>query len=200
MALFTKKELLEKGRKIVEKENIRNFSKKDASTILKESTATVLKSDNFDIFLSHSFLDADIILGLKEEIKEMGFSVYIDWIEDSHLDRSKVNKETAELLKKRLKQCKCLFYATSENSAYSKWMPWECGYFDGYRGLVAICPIVEQEGKSEYKGQEYLSLYPYIHKDKPKNKIADTLWVHENNIKYVNFKSWLDGKLPEERN
>jgi hypothetical protein len=41
-------------------------------------------------------------------------------------------------------------------------MPWELGYFDGFRpGHVAIFPLVKTPG-SGFEGQEYLGLYPYI--------------------------------------
>lgn len=41
-------------------------------------------------------------------------------------------------------------------------MPWELGYFDGYKpGFVAILPLVQSSG-SDFKGQEYLGFYPYI--------------------------------------
>jgi hypothetical protein len=41
-------------------------------------------------------------------------------------------------------------------------MPWELGYFDGFRpGHVAVLPIVKYDGQS-FVGQEYLGLYPCI--------------------------------------
>lgn len=30
-----------------------------------------------------------------------------------------------------MRQCKSLFFVTTTNATNSKWMPWECGYFDG---------------------------------------------------------------------
>ena len=40
-------------------------------------------------------------------------------------------------------------------------MPWELGYFDGFKSAVAILPITQTE-QHLYSGQEYLGLYPYI--------------------------------------
>jgi hypothetical protein len=41
-------------------------------------------------------------------------------------------------------------------------MPWELGFFDGYRpGQVAILPLVRTSGET-FEGQEYLGLYPYV--------------------------------------
>jgi hypothetical protein len=41
-------------------------------------------------------------------------------------------------------------------------MPWELGYFDGFKpGYVWILPLV-MDYDSEFKGQEYLGLYPTV--------------------------------------
>lgn len=199
MALFNENELIEKGRKAVMRANAGSHYTKDARTIMNESAKRASIFSEFDIFLSHSYLDANLIAGLKEDISEMGYSVYVDWLEDSQLDRNKVSKETADILRKRMKQCKCLFFATSENSELSKWMPWECGYFDGFKGKVAICPIAKSGTRHEYNRQEYLSLYPYIQKDRPKNGGAQTLWIHESRAQYIRFALWLNGEQPFER-
>lgn len=59
-------------------------------------------------------------------------------------------------------------------------------------GKVAILPIVEGE-KYSYEGQEYLGLYPYISEAEFAYRKEKTLWVNENNSKYIDLKSWLDG-------
>ena len=92
-----------------------------------------IQYDSFDIFLSHSYNDRKIIPALKKKLESFGFSVYVDWITDHLLSRKNVTKETAQVLQKRMKQSKCLIYATSQNSSTSKWMPWELGYFDGIK-------------------------------------------------------------------
>jgi hypothetical protein len=119
----------------------------------------------YDIFLSHSYADKDLALLLKKEIESMEsnvYKVYLDWDDDPELDRTHVTQETAEHLRKVMRDCKCLFYAISINSKNSVWMPWECGYFDGLKGKVAICPASKTQTENSYKGQEYLGLYPYI--------------------------------------
>jgi hypothetical protein len=118
--------------------------------------------EKFDVFLSHSFLDAEIILGVKTLLEAEGLRVYVDWIDDGQLDRSRVTSATAELLRRRMRNSRSLVYATSATSSQSKWMPWELGFFDGYRsGHVAILPLVPTSA-SGFKGQEYLGLYPYV--------------------------------------
>ena len=199
MALFTARELRAKGQQYVAVANSRGFSTKTAGALLTESAQSKSRTSEFDIFLAHAYLDATLVAGLKADIEDMGFSVYVDWIQDSHLDRASVDKSSVELLRSRLKQSKSLFFATSDNSSTSKWMPWECGFFDGIKGRVAICPVSLQGSQSEYSGQEYLSLYPYIQKDKPKGGDKQTLWVYDTRTKYIIYREWLAGKSPIER-
>lgn len=128
---------------------------------LRKSARTSL-STRFDIFLSHSYLDATTILGVKTLLESEGLSVYVDWIEDAQLDRSRVTSDTADLIRTRMRASNSMVFATSTTSSDSKWMPWELGYFDGYKpGFVAILPLVKTE-YSDFKGQEYLGLYPYL--------------------------------------
>lgn len=71
----------------------------------------------------------NLIAGLKLILEDLGYSVYVDW-NDNQLDPNNVTPETAKMLRERMKQCKSLIYAFSENASSSKWMPWELGYFD----------------------------------------------------------------------
>ena len=67
------------------------------------------ESQKFDIFLSHSYLDKKIIWALKKEFERIGYSTYVDWVEDYGLDRTNVNKKTAEHIRNRMKNCELLF-------------------------------------------------------------------------------------------
>jgi hypothetical protein len=128
------------------------------SQMIKSAAAPMTTS--YDIFLSHSFEDAEVIAGVKVLIETEGLSVYVDWIDDAQADRSKVTAKTADMLRERMKHCRFLLFATSKASSSSKWMPWELGYFDGMRSdRVGILPIVQSDGGS-FVGQEYLGLYP----------------------------------------
>ncbi|MGA8884612.1 MAG: toll/interleukin-1 receptor domain-containing protein [Acinetobacter sp.] len=122
------------------------------------------KQTKFDIFLSHSSKDKQLILGVKQLIEDSGYSVYIDWIDDPELNRTNVNKHTAEQLRKRMKQSKFLVYVDSDNASTSKWMPWELGYFDGYNSEKIGILVIRNNSNEIYKGQEYLNLYPTIEK------------------------------------
>lgn len=150
----------------------------------------VLTPATYDIFLSHSFADAAIVLGLKKTLEEFGFSVYVDWIEDSALDRSQVTPATAALLRERMRSCRSLLYASSPNATSSKWMPWELGYFDGYNARVAIVPVVASP-QTSFVGQEYLGLYPYVDKENA-NDGRLHLWINSGGpTNSKTLESWL---------
>ena len=159
MALFTERDLKQKG----SVEALRGYYQRSASAILKENYDSFSNTKTYDVFLSHSFLDAEVILGLKLALEEKNFTVYVDWIEDKQLNRNNVNSGTANQLRNRMRKCKSLFFATSDNSSNSKWMPWELGYFDGLKNKVAIIPIKKSSFDSNnFSGQEYLGLYDYV--------------------------------------
>lgn len=105
MALFTSNYLKNRYSSSLITEQKRMFSSVDKSKL------------KFDIFLSHSFLDREEVLGLYRELTEMGFSVYVDWIVDADLDRNNVTKATAELIRNRMKNSKSLLLAVSTNAA-----------------------------------------------------------------------------------
>lgn len=174
-----------------------NHSFKNASSI------HVSNYDSYDIFLSHSYNDRAIIPALKKEFENFGYTVYVDWIDDKLLSRENVSKDTAKVLQKRMKQSKCLIYATSENSSSSRWMPWELGYFDGIKDkMVGILPIKKYGNnfRDDFNGEEYLGLYYYIDKSKISGKNEEALWVRESLSKYIIFDGWLNDSLkPIER-
>ncbi len=134
-----------------------------AGMLLREAAAA--PTVRFDIFLSHSLRDAEVVLGVKTILEQVGLSVYVDWIVDPQLDRDRISAATAQQLRIRMIQCSSLIYVATAAATESKWMPWELGYFDGRRSAeaVAILPLVEYQG--QYIGQEYLGLYPEIEND-----------------------------------
>ncbi len=147
---------------------------------------------SYDIFISHATIDANAIFALRQDIVNMGFSVYVDWVDDPQLDRSRVSTETALLLKQRMGSCSSLIYVVSYHSVDSKWMPWELGYFDGNTGKVGILPIVEpHDSMSRYHGQEYLGLYPYVEREPASHGSRNSLIVNLTDKTPVPYRDWL---------
>lgn len=185
--------------------NLQDLEKRAKSKNLSESGSiykfaslekSINSTQNFDIFLSHSYLDAKYIEIIREDLMELGYSVYVDWIVDKQLNRKEVTKETAGTLRQRMKQCKSLFYAITENYSNSKWMPWELGYFDALKHKVAILPVKKVPDTSEqYKGTEYLGLYHYVTVTKSKGG-QEVVWINKNENEYASFNEWIEGKEP----
>jgi hypothetical protein len=165
-----------------------------ATRELQKSASRSLKTTpGFDIFLSHRFLDAPYVLLLKDYLESLGYSVFVDWIEQPEMGREKITKRTADYLRQVMDKCGSLLYAVSEITPDSRWMPWELGYFDGSGGRVAIVPITERRTTSETdRGQEYLNLYPYITLGKDRSGV-NRLWVNKTASKYVTFDGWVTG-------
>lgn len=194
MALFTETSMKDLSRK-------RTYKAYDAAeTVLQETYFKSTSSETFDIFLSHSIKDAEVILGIKLLLEGKGLSVYVDWLVDSDLHRDRVTVSTAERLRVRMKQSKAMIYAHSNNSPTSKWMPWELGFFDGYKGVISILPIARSSDES-FQGQEFLGLYPYLdtageNKSIFVNKGAapySSLGPYADN-NFVSLKNWLQSR------
>jgi hypothetical protein len=150
---------------------------KSSAQVLNEDRRTAKDGDSFDVFLSHSINDADLVLGVKSLLEKRGLKVYVDWDTDASLDRSIVSPETAALLRHRMRQSASLLYLATDAASTSKWMPWELGYFDGLRsGQVAIMPLMDDEN-SKFTGQEYLGLYPKVTKDTYDDKVKKDVFV-----------------------
>ncbi len=91
--------------------------------------------------------------------------MYVDWIDDPQLERSRVTSGTADTIRNRMRECKAMVYATSSAAAESRWMPWELGFFDGYRGSahISIMPILKTSWDT-FAGLEFLGLYDLVHR------------------------------------
>jgi len=176
MQFFSSADLLEKSNLNLVN---RGFPLYQHATALANEAKRSQDVKTYDIFLSHSFLDRGVIYGLKVAFETGGFSVYVDWVEDP-TDRSKVTSANAELLRGRMKCSRSLVYATSDNAQDSKWMPWELGFFDGFRQKVAVCPITSN---SSFEGREYLGLYPVVEKD---------FWMHKDGKLFKKLRDWID--------
>ncbi|OYD42268.1 toll/interleukin-1 receptor domain-containing protein [Sphingobacterium cellulitidis] len=159
------------------------------STSLKRVLNETKLNKQFDIFLSHSYVDKDLIFALYTDLTERGFSVYVDWLIDPDLNRNVVTKGTAEVIRTRLNNSKSLVIAVSENSSISKWIPWELGYADGHSGKCCILPIMEEENSKDFQGSEYLKLYPQIKKQISLGS-EDTLYVEDTQVKKT-FRAFL---------
>jgi hypothetical protein len=188
LGFYTQAELRTIGRRRALREN------NAPATLLRRYALRATSADRFDVFLSHSYADATTILGVYELLDAQGVSVYVDWIVDHQLDRTKVNRDTADTLRQRMRQCRSLIYAVSTSSRSSIWMPWELGYFDGMgrNNRISIMPIDEDAPGNE--GQEYLDLYPAIEKVTDHGRTI-TAAVEQRDRNYVSVQEFALGLL-----
>lgn len=160
-----------------------------ASRQLKKSADEFDFKKKYDIFLSHAFKDARIVKQIRKELISIGYSVYVDWVDDKQLDRNKVNKQSATVLRNRMNYCDSLIYLTSVSAEKSVWMPWELGYMDAKTNRVAVAPILEDE-EDDFLGREYLGIYPYL------DLTGDAFFIQNSSTSYVGLDRWLTGVNP----
>lgn len=128
------------------------------------SSAARQRLSRYDIFLSQTIRDAEIVLGVYDLLTSAGYSVFCDWIEVPDTDRSQVTPANAALIRAAMGVSDTLLYLDTEGAVQSLWMCWELGWFDGGRGPVGVLPVLD-EGERYYRGREFLGLYPYIEVD-----------------------------------
>jgi hypothetical protein len=159
--------------------------------------------ERFDIFLSHAYSDKVVVIGTYLTLKELGFTVYVDWIHDSRLDRKSVDSTTANLLRERMRQCKSLLYLATSGADQSKWIPWECGYYDAfdrnsqYDGHIAILPVLKQ-AQIIFQGAEYLGLYCWADVSSSASLGSRAVEIHRAHSvsPTVRFDQWIGGRWP----
>lgn len=179
----------------VTKKELRNFNIKasisgNADSLIKSYSR---KMDNA-IFLSHSSKDKDLVLSIIKILENHGSSVYIDEI-DPEMPVS-TNEKTASLLKERIKDCKRFVLLTTENSKDSKWVPWELGIADGFKGIskMAIFPASEHESVDNWSEWEYLGIYRKIVFGKLHGHNGDVLMVLDKKTNTATeLSAWLSG-------
>ena len=123
-----------------------------------------ISSNKTKVFLSHKHSDL-------EELKDLiGFfeskynvDVYIDSMDKAM--PSTTSGATATRIKKVIQKCDKFILLATNDAVESKWCNWELGFGDAYkyRDDIAILPIKEKGSYDyQYKGKEYMSIYPQI--------------------------------------
>lgn len=147
----------------VTSDELRGFAARKTITeqaaVRKTASARSLEGSTF---LSHSTKDDDLVVGATIVLENHGGTVYIDKI-DPDLPPYTSN-ETAKLLKSRIRQSHRFVLLTSKNSKDSRWVPWELGVADGYKGMdeIAIFPSADDAKDMAWASWEYLGLYRRI--------------------------------------
>ena len=110
----------------------------------------------YDVFLSHSHRDEIRAQELAALLREWKIEVFVD-VDDAMLAQLP-DKELPDRLVGKLRRCRLLLFAFSEDAVDSRWMPWELGLAHGVIGRVLLWPFTERALQAKER-QEYLHLY-----------------------------------------
>lgn len=126
----------------------------------------------FDIFLSYRSTDAVAVLGLYHWLTRRHYQVYLDSLDVSLPHPSQVNRQTADVLRKRMVQSRSLFVVTTQNTPTSMWVPWELGFTDGLTSKAAVLYIADPANLTFHR-QSYFELYAEVQRDNRLSKPSD---------------------------
>jgi TIR domain-containing protein len=115
------------------------------------------------VFLCHKHSDLEDLQGVMGKLQEMGAKVYIDSMDNTMPDQT--SGDTAQRIKEVIKYCKKFILLATEKAIESVWCNWELGIGDTYKYIdnIAILPMKEVGTLDrDYKGNEYLQIYPSI--------------------------------------
>lgn len=131
----------------------------EEATIVRKAEA---RSPQGSTFLSHSSKDAELLPGVITILERHGAFVYVDKKDESLPPTT--SRNTAAILRGRIKQCRKFVLLTTRNSKDSRWMPWELGLADGYKNTdnLAIFPGVDTSMDRTWAEREYLGLYDRV--------------------------------------
>ena len=125
---------------------------------------------SYDLFLSHSSIDKEVLLNLKSSLNSQNINVYIDWVSDREaLKRELTNVDTAKVIVERLKSSNALMYIHTASSLESRWTPWEIGYFHALDKKICV-----YEPDSSIEKPPYLDIYPKAELINGKFQIVDS--------------------------
>jgi hypothetical protein len=145
-------------------------------------------------FLSHSSKDLEILPGVIAILEQHGAAVYVDKKDESLPPYT--TRDTAALLRERIKQANKFILLTTRNSKDSRWMPWELGLADGYKGhaRTAILPSVDMATDHSWAEQEYLGIYDRIVFGGLQNYSKDVFMVwNQQKHSAIELSRWLKG-------
>ncbi len=155
---------------------------------------------NLSVFLSHKHDELEHLERVRYLLEKLNTFVYVDWADPEM--QHPTNRKTAEALKDKIKKYDKFIFIASDAAIDSEWCNWEIGYGDAQkydRDKIALFPI--KQDNRDWKGNEYLQLYPSIEyfdgTTKYRNSgdiIAEGFYVkyHYNNNIIIPLLRWLN--------
>lgn len=146
------------------------------------------------VFLSHKHEDLSELMDLIGFLeKQYSVDVYIDSM-DKKMPLNTCGM-TATRIKQVIKSCDKFILLATDKAVESKWCNWELGFGDAlkFRDNIAILPIKDEgELYTDYKGHEYMQIYPTIRYYDGSEKYTNGTYV-EQGYYYAYFNE--DGTL-----
>lgn len=106
----------------------------------------------YDLFISHSSKDKEIVKTVVSKANSYGLSCYVDWVSDNDfLKRSMVSDYTKEVLKVRMGQSKFLLYLSSDNSRNSDWVSFELDYYKSQLNREIFMVVINGNDERNFK-------------------------------------------------
>lgn len=149
------------------------------------------------IFLSHKHDEVEQLEGAISFLKKHGVEVYVDWLDEGMPKTT--SGITAARIKEKIKENDKFILLATEGAINSKWCNWELGLGDAakYINNIAILPV--KKDYSDFTGNEYLQIYPYIANldvsgyIRNSYKLAGSYIVYPDG-KILDLKEWLKSK------
>lgn len=160
------------------------------------------------VFISHKHSDLEDreeLQGIIEILEDAGAKIYIDSMDNKMPEQT--SGETALRIKDIIKYCKKFVLIATEKAIESYWCNWELGFGDTHKYIdnIAIIPIKEKdEYDFQFKGNEYLQIYPSIDFESGTNKYRNSNELiprgyyfckprNKEGIRYITpLKKWLN--------
>lgn len=109
----------------------------------------------YDVFISHSYKDTDIIKKIIKALNKHSLNIYCDWTSDNDfLKRELVSDYTKVVLKKRIAQSNNVVFVKTQNSLESDWVNFELDYSRDL-GKNILCINLTDEEEVRFKELDY---------------------------------------------
>ncbi|MBH1960693.1 MAG: toll/interleukin-1 receptor domain-containing protein [Flavobacteriia bacterium] len=154
------------------------------------------------IFLSHKHNEHSILQDVVAFLKNEGVDVYVDWMDESM--PAYTNAETAHKLKEKIEVSDKFILVATPDAINSKWCNWELGLGDAAKYIKNITLLPINRKYENFKGAEYLAIYPYIDFEDGSEKYNNGTYIprgyyvktpiKNNMVNLVPLKQWLQTK------
>lgn len=181
--------------------NFKSIRLDEAKKPINESYEFSQKS--ITVFISHKHNDLDDLMGLIGFLeKTYGIKAYIDSRDSSMPEVT--SGVTATNIKNRITACDKFILLATNAAIDSKWCNWELGFGDAkkYKNNIALFPMkLKGNIDSQYKGNEYMEIYPHIVKRDQGDKYSDGRYItpgyyvrekNGNSYTITSLKEWFD--------